>query len=216
MAAQTDVCNIAATILGASPINAISDGSPQARAFNAVWNTVRDSELRKHVWKFSIARAQLAMLSSAPVNGPYNQQFALPAGCLRVLQVGDSNYDYPGVDLSDYRSGPTNDDYVVEGNLILSNLSAPISLRYVQSVTDCTQWDACFADAMGARLAFTCCFRVTNSLSGQKMAGEMYQQAMRDAIRTNALETPPTVPADDTWVATRPVGSGGAPNIRYG
>lgn len=216
MASQTDICNIAAILLGQSPIVAISDTGTVAKAFNAVWNTIRDSELRKHLWRFSIQRAQLPALATDPVNGPYNTQFELPADCLRVIQVGDSNFNYPGVDLSDYRSGPTNDDYVIEGNMVLSNLGAPLSLRYVQQVTDTTAWDACFGEAMGARMASVCCFKVTNSLNLVKLATGAYQQAIRDGIRANAFETAPTMPADDTWVATRPAGGGGAANIRFG
>ena len=216
MSSQTEICNSALTLLGADSINAITDPSNSARALNAVWNLERDSELRKHVWKFSIGRANLPALADAPVNGPYNAQFELPAGCLRILQVGNSNFDWPGVDLSDFRSGPTNDDYAVEGNLLLSNFAPPISIRYVQQVTDTTQWDACFTAAFAARLARKTCFRITQSSAKEKDAVAEYMQAIQDAVKANALETPPTPQADDTWVATRPVGAGGAAWIRYG
>jgi hypothetical protein len=112
VASQTDICNIAAMLLGCSPVVAITDQSVQARAFNAVWNAERDSELRKHLWRFSITRIQLPQSATPPVNGPYNIQYALPDDCLRVLAVGDFNFNYPGVDLSEYRSEPTNDDYL--------------------------------------------------------------------------------------------------------
>jgi hypothetical protein len=213
---QTDVCNIACAILGATAINAITDSTPAAIAFNSVWNLERQAELRKHIWKFAIYRAQLVALSAAPVNGPYSAAYPLPAGHLRLLQIGDSNFTYPGVDLSDYRSGPTQDDYVLEGGNILSNLGSPLSLRGIQDIPDVTLWDAAFDDAMGARLAHRCCFRVTNSLQLQVQAAKEYATAIREAYRTAAIETPPTVVADDTWVSTRPVGSGGASTIRYG
>jgi len=216
MASQTDICNDALTLLGAGTINAITDQSNQAYALNAVWNLERQSELRKHIWKFAIARYQCPLLATAPVNGPYTQAFSLPPDNLRILQIGDTNYDYPGVDLSDYRAGPTLDDYVVEGNTILSNLSSPVSLRYIRDRTDPTQWDASFAAAFAARLADRTCFRITQSHDGEKVAAARYKQDIMDAIRANALETPPTQAADDSWVATRPVGSGGAAWIRYG
>lgn len=216
MASQTDICNSALILLGADSINAITDQTNAARALNAVWNLERDAELRKHVWKFTIARANLPALATAPNNGPYNTQFELPAGCLRVMQVGNSNMDYPGVDLSDFRSGPTNDDYAIEGGMVLSNLDPPISIRYVQQITDCTQWDSAFTSAFAARLARVTCFRITQSTNKEKDTEAAYAQAIQDAIKANALETPPTVQGDDTWVATRPVGAGGAAWIRYG
>lgn len=205
MASQVDICNDAAIVLGAAPITSITDTSNQARAFNAVWNTERDSELRTHIWKFSLARAALPALSTAPASGPYTSQYALPAGCLRVVTVGDS---WPAADVSDYRSGPTTDDYSVEGNLILSNLPAPLSVRYVQQITDPGLFDAAFAKAFAAKLAFVCCFRITSSLEGQKQAMAMYKDAIREALRANALESTPSFPGDDTWVAVRLAGAG--------
>lgn len=216
MASQTEICNSALTLLGADTINAITDQSNAARALNAVWNLERDSELRKHIWKFSVTRTNLPALATAPVNGPYTAQFELPAGCLRVIQVGNSNFDWPGVDLSDFRSGPTNDDYIIEGGMVLTNLAPPISIRYVQQITDPTVWDACFTAAFAARLARATCFRITQSTAKEKDAIAEYQTQLMEAVRTNAIETPPTVQADDTWIATRPVGAGGAAWIRYG
>lgn len=209
MSSQTDICNDVLTILGAATINAISDQSNQARALNAVWNLERDAELRKHCWKFSISRTALPALVGAPASGPYTQWFQLPAGCLRVLQVGDS---YPGMDLSDYRSGPTTDDYQIEGGKVLSNLPAPLPIRSVQQVTDTTQWDAAFCALFAARLAFVCCFRITQSNALQKTAMEAYKDSLREAIRANALETPPTQPGDDTWIAAR-LGGAGSPTV---
>lgn len=209
MAAQVDICNSALTILGAATINAITDQTNQARALNAVWNVQRDSELRKHIWNFSIARNALPALATTPASGPYTQQFQLPAGCLRVLMVGDS---YSGADLSDYRSGPTTDDYAIEGNLVLSNLPAPLSIRYIRQVVDPTQWDAAFCAAFAAVLARVTCFRITQSTAKEKDAEQAYMQAIRDAVMANALEIPPTFPADDTWIAAR-LGGAGSPTV---
>jgi len=216
VSSQTEICNSALTLLGADTINAITDQTTNARALNAVWNLERDSELRKNIWKFSITRANLPALADAPVNGPYTAQFELPSGCLRVLQVGNSNFDWPGVDLSDFRSGPTNDDYVIEGGMVLTNLAPPISIRYIRQVTDTTLWDPCFCTAFASRIARRACFRITQSSAKEKDCIAEYLTAIKDGIRANAFETPPTIQADDTWVATRPVGAGGAAWIRYG
>lgn len=212
MASQVEICNDSLTILGAGAINAISDTTNQARALNAVWNLERDSELRKHRWKFAIARASMPALASAPASGPYTQQFALPALCLRVLEIGDS---YPGADLSDYRSGPTQGDYLIEGGKVLSNLPAPLSIRFMQQIVDPTQWDPAFCSLFAARLAFVTCFRITQSGSLQKTALDLYKDSLREGIRANALETPPTFPADDTWIAARLGGAGSPTTVSF-
>lgn len=213
MASQTEICNDAAILLGAATINAITDQTNQARAFNAVWNLERDNELRAHIWKFSIARASLPALATVPASGPYTQQFELPAGCLRVLQVGDS---YPGLDLSDFRTGQTSDDYAIEGQMALSNLSAPLSIRYVSQITDPGLFDACFAKAFACRLADTCCFRITESNARKPAIAAAYKDALMAGLRANALETTPTQQADDSWVATRAIGAGGGATVRFG
>lgn len=212
MASQVEICNDACTILGASTINSITDQSAQARALNAVWNLERDAELRKHRWKFAIVRAKLPALSSVPVSGPYTQQFQKPAGCLRILEIGDS---YPAIDMSDYRSGPTTDDYSIEGGMILSNLPAPLSIRYIVQIIDPTLFDSAFASAFAAKLAERTCFRITQSHEGEKIAVARYKQDILDAIRANALETTPTLPADDTWVAVRAGGAGSPTTINF-
>ena len=205
MASQIDIVNDALTMLGTDTVTAITDTSNQARTMNAVWNMERDSELRTHVWKFSIIRAALAALSGAPASGPYNSRFELPAQCLRVLEVGDS---YPGADLSDYRSGPTTADYSIENGTILTNLPAPLSLRFVQQITDPGLFDAAFAKVFAARLARATCYRLTNSMDMAKVAVQEYRDALSVAMRANAVESPPVFPADDTWINTR-LGDGG-------
>src|SRR5580658_10758549 len=108
---QTDICNLAITIMGGTTINAITDVSPQAIALNAIWNMVYRKELRSHWWKFSIKRGNLAQLSTPPASGPYQTAFAIPTGSLRVIQVGTI---WAAADLSDYRSGESSADWSVE------------------------------------------------------------------------------------------------------
>lgn len=205
MAAQVDIANDALIMIGVDTITAMSDQFNQARAINAVWNLERDNELRARVWKFSIARAALPALSTSPASGPYTSQYQLPAQCLRTLMVGDS---YPAADLSDYRSGPTMEDYAIEGGMILTNLPSPLSIRYVQQITDPGLFDASFAKMLACRIAKAVCFRLTNSMEMVKAVMAEYSSALSDAMRANALETAPSFPADDTWINTR-LGDGG-------
>jgi hypothetical protein len=114
--------------------------------------------------------------------------------------VGDI---YPASDLSDFRSGYTSDDWSVENNVILTNFQPPVAVRFIQDITDCTQWDPCFADAMSGRLARDCCYRVTQSVQLVQVGNAAYKMAIQEAIRSNALESVPAFGADDTWVMAR-------------
>jgi hypothetical protein len=135
-----------------------------------------------------------------PVSGPYTQQFALPTDCLRVILAGDI---WPGLDLSDYKLGPTDANYSVEGRNILCDYGAPLSLLYVGDVTDTTQFDPWFVMYLGATLAYLNCERLTGSDSKQQLAKARMADAKKEATASNALVNTPAATADDTWLAAR-------------
>ncbi len=197
---QVQVCNRALQKLGvAIAITNISDNTASARAMSTAWLPVLEAELRRHRWKFSILRTNLAQISGTPANGVYGNIFQLPSDCLRVLNVGDW---WPGNDISDYRGRPTS-EYSLENNLVLTNFGAPLSLRYISRITNTGQWDSAFAETMSARLAWETCEQLTQSGEKRKLAMQEYKTAIREAIAANALESPPEFMADDSWVTAR-------------
>lgn len=200
MASQTEIANLALSFLGAGQIINITDDNTKAQVLNAEYEHVKNAELRKHTWRFAIKRDSLSALTSTPVSGPYTQEYQLPTDCLKVLMCGDS---YPGMDMSDYRTGPTDNDYVLEGNKILSNLPAPLAIRYVYRVTDTGLFDASFVIAFAAMLAWKCCERITQSTDKRRLAQNEYDEAIQSALRANAIEKPPEYPADSSWVLSR-------------
>lgn len=199
MASDINIANRALQKLGAASITSFNDNSTAGRAMNLAYPIVRDAELRRYLWKFAITRADLAPLSTAPVNGIFNLQYQLPAQCLRVLNVGDYS---PGADTSDYRNR-TVADYSIEGNLILTNISSPLSLRYIQQITDPGKFDSAFCEALAARLAWETCEQVTQSGEKRKLAMTEYKQALMEAVRANALEIPPDFLPDNAWMLAR-------------
>jgi hypothetical protein len=208
MAAQLDVYSEAAILLGVSPPATVTDLSTQVIAFNAVWNTERQAELRKNTWKFSVLRVSLAAVSAgAPASGPFNTWFQISANLpnyLRILLVGDV---WPASDLSDFRSGESSYDWSVENGYILTNLAVPLSVKYVSDIV-ATQpaalaWDAAFVPVMAARLAGVCCYRITNSTALVGACSTAYKMALMDAVKANAIESVPAFTADDTWVQAR-------------
>ncbi len=201
MASQVDIANLALSILGKPSIASFLDNSNAARVINIEYDLLRRALLRgRSTWRFSIKRASLPVLTTAPVSGPYTQQYPLPTDCLKVLLAGDT---YPGLDLSDYRLGPTDAGYLVEGRNILCDYGAPLSLQYVGDITDTTQFDPWFVVYLASDLAWTCCERLTGSDAKQEAARKRKDEALIQAASSNALENTPTFNADDTWVACR-------------
>jgi len=201
VASQTDVCNLALSYLGQSSIASISDNSNAARVLNIEFEPIRRALLEgPGIWRFSFKRASLPSLTTVPVSGPFTTMYAMPSDCLRPLQIGDM---WPGLDLSDYRLGPTDADYSIEGRNILCDYGSPLSLQYVADVTDVTQWNPNFVIAFAANLAWSACERLTGSDSKQKILESRKLKAQSDALAAGALVNPSTHPADDSWVACR-------------
>lgn len=200
MASDVDIANRALTKLGAATIISLDQDDPKATVMSVTFPMVRDAELRRHRWKFSIRRAALPALSAAPSFG-FARAFQLPADplCLRVIQVSEFHL---GLDRSDYRGSPS-DPYSIEGQQILTNLPAPLKIRYIAQITDTGIFDPAFVEAFASRLAYECCERITQSDSKKEAARADYRMAIKEAALANALESAPSSVADDTWVMAR-------------
>lgn len=198
MASEVAIANRALIKLGAAMIISLEDDDPKAVALNASFGIVRDAELRRHRWRFSLARHSLPADAAAPGFG-FAYSYTLPTGCLRIIQIGE--YDF-GPNLSDYRSAPTH-LWSIEGRAILTSLPAPLKVRTIQQITDTALFDACFVESFASRLAFECCERITQSDSKKQLAWADYKNSIREAARANALEVPPSEASDDSWVMAR-------------
>ena len=198
MASNVEIANRALTKIGSKRIIALTDNTKEGREANSMFSIVRDAELRKFNWRFSIKRAQIAAQSDAPAFG-YSYQYRAPADCLKILEVGDY---YPGAGLDDYVTGDTS-EYAYENGLILTDYAAPLNLRYVARIEDPTLFDALFVEAFACKLAMELAEPITQSNTKRELATREYGMAIRDAVRNNAIEKPPVKTADDTWMLAR-------------
>lgn len=197
MASETAVINRALSKLGANRISARSDPTKNAREMDANYDLIRDYMLRAFTWRFTIARKQLSALSTTPAFG-YDYEYQLPTDCLRVIQVGESYV----ASLSDYRTADES-PFAIEGRKLLTDLTAPLSLRYVSKVENAQLFDACFVEALACKLAAETCEAITGSTSKKQELRDELREAIGAAILANALEVPPTVIPDDSWMLAR-------------
>lgn len=199
MTSKVAIVNRALTKLGASRIVAITDNTKEAREMAATFDIVRDSELRKNRWSFSIKRAELAADVTAPLF-EYSHRFLLPSDYLRGLMVGTA---WPGLDMSDYRTGPGGADWAIEGGYLLFNSAGPLRLRYLSRVEDTAIWDSSFVEAFACKLAVETCEAITQSSEKRQLAKSEYDEAITAAKRAGGIELPPQAIADDSWVIGR-------------
>lgn len=198
MASKVEIVNVALTLLGESRIMSIDDDVKAAREAKAVYDIVRDALLANYNWTFAKQRVSLPALVSVPAF-QYSKQYKLPVDCLRLVFVGDY---YVGASLADYRTIP-DELYAIEGGMILTDLSAPLNIKFVARVTDTTQFAPAFTMAFASKLAMSLVEPLSQSAQKYQIAEAQFRDDLRLAIRSNAIEQPPIKLPDDEWLLAR-------------
>jgi hypothetical protein len=183
------IANLALQKLGAGRITSLTQDLREARSINACYEAIRDRELRAHPWSFAKARAALAPAADAPAFD-FNYAFPLPVDFLRLLRPNTTDLDW-----SIERQGGV--------RCILTNDGSSINLRYICKITDPTEFDPMFVDALACKLAWHCCEEITQS--NQKKADILaeYKMVISEARLANAIEAGPDDGPIDTWDLAR-------------
>jgi len=185
-------------LLGAARIISLSDDVKTARSLSAMWSMTLNAELRAHNWRFAIARASLPALVDAP-NWGYNLQYQLPSDFLRMVQVDEY---LTNVNSGWYISNDTS-PFSIESGKILTDIAAPLKIRYVRTIKDTTEFDSTFAELLAIKLAIRICEDITNSSTQRQMLWDEYKIAMKMALKSNAIETAPSANAGGDWEFAR-------------
>ena len=160
---------------------------------NRIYTMVRDAELRRSHWKFAIKRAQILALATAPEWG-YEYQYPLPADCLALVQVNDF-YVRP---MTKQRAL-----WSVEDGHILTDLPAPLKIRYIKRVTNAGLFDPLFVELFACKLAFEAAEPLTQSNGKKQAMAEGYKFALTEARRADAIENPPDELPNGSWLDSR-------------
>ncbi len=168
------IVNKALAKLGLREIDDLNGQEESARVANNLFGSVRDYELATYPWAFAIKRASLPALADTPAFG-YKFQYALPEDFLRL--EGIYNQDILG-----------RDAYDLEGNTILTNLKAPLLIRYISRNLDQTKWPPYFVEAFACRLAYEMCERLKQDPSRKNTLMQEYQLVIAAAKRSNAIQ----------------------------
>lgn len=185
MPSVVDVCNLALDKLGQSPITSLSDGTKTANLCSRNWPLIRDQELRRHAWNFSIKRAVLAPSSTSPEWG-FSYQHPLPVDFLRLVEVRD------------LKKG----EYQVEGRNILTDETV-LYIRYVAKMTDPNQYDSLFIDVVSTKLVHSLMENLNQHRLKKEDVLREYGDFLAEAKRVDAIENPPDDMEEDDWVNVR-------------
>jgi hypothetical protein len=192
MASKVSIANRALSKLGEDRILLLTDDNKRARTLNQMFDDVLDTELRRYRWKFAMTRASLPALADAPAWG-YDYQYPLPDDYLALVQVNDIYV----------RSGSSVALWSVEAGAILTNIEAPLKVRYVKRVTNPGLFDSMFCEALACKLALEACETLTQSETKYNRVAEQYKMAMLDATRQDAIENPPDELPQGSWLDAR-------------
>jgi hypothetical protein len=80
---------------------------------------------------------------------------------------------------------------------------APLKIRYIRQVLEVGLWDASFVSALALQLGLDCCEKITQSTSKKESIRADLREAIRMAMRVNAIEKPPQPLPDDSWMIAR-------------
>lgn len=198
MASQIDVANRAALKLGTDWISSFSDATKFARAITMCYDGILEAELAKNRWAFAIKRASLPALAAPPAWG-FERQFLLPTDCLRLDWIDGAGRSE---NLANFIADSTS-PFRIEGRHILTDLEAPLLIRYIAKSENPNEWDPCFLNAFAARLAFECCESVTQSEQKKQSLWAEYQGEIANASRMSAIQNPPASIPDGSWMEAR-------------
>lgn len=172
MASEVQICNLALNKFGNISITSLEDATKEARACKVFYPLLRDEMLYEHPWNFAMKRADIsAQLSDTPDFG-YDYAYQLPADCLRVWELSDSDAEWE-----------------VESGELLVSQSENIYIRYIRKVTEAGRFSPSFVNCLGLRLAAELCTKLSdNKTLRETLLTELYKVAIPAAHRLNALE----------------------------
>lgn len=197
---KTQIANYALAKLGEEPMLLLTDDTKPARLLNRIFDQVRDAELRRFRWKFSLKRAELLALVDAPLWG-YSLQYPLPADFMGLIQVNDI-YLRP---LSK-QAVP----WSLEGGNLLTDIPAPLKIRYIAQITNTGLFDPLFVEVLACKLAVESAETLTQSETKRARASDEYRFAMTEAKRQDAIETVPDELPWGSWLDSRQGPDGGS------
>lgn len=171
MATAVEICNGAFDLLGSRTIAALTDDSKEGRLATRLYANTRDEVLRAHPWNFALTRAALTADGTPPAWG-FVYRYALPADCLRLLNLDGANFEV----------------WRVEGRWLLTDVGSPVNVLYVASVADTSVYDPMFVSALEAALAAKMAYPLAGSRELMLQMTQLFQARLALARSMDAIE----------------------------
>ena len=182
---KVSLCSNALLRLGAKSISDVNEDNDRARLTN-IYENLRDSLLRSHVWNCAVKRIVLSPSSSLPEFGFLNK-FLLPGDWLRTLEVGTID---DGI------------EYKIESGYILADTAA-VYLRYIFRNEIESTWDAMFIQGMELALTHAFAYPITQSTAAKQDARDELTRFLKTAMAVDGIEEPGETFGDSYLIGAR-------------
>lgn len=188
------ILNRAAQLLGQPEIASINENSRTARALRRCYDSIFLSELEANTWNCTIRRANLAVDATAPVHGK-SQYFPLPADYVFLCPEETT------------LTSPQRRDFDIENFndtlCIVSDLAAPLPIRYVSNSVPESLFSGTFAEALAYALAIAACEEITNSNTKIQGLTRGYKDTVERAKKRNDIQKSPVKSPQCSWLTVR-------------
>ena len=202
MASQTDIVNIALTLLGCRTIASLSAENDIARRASVLWTPTLEEVLGACEWGFARRIVELTLISETedgvqPIQG-WDYIYAMPASCLVVRKV------FPDGEAD--RREPYKFTEVMEPDTKAKSIATDVEeafAEYTYKVTDTTQFDAAFVQALSSKLAAALAMPLTGDKQLAQMMAANYAQAISEAQKRNYGRVNPKVTKGSSYLDAR-------------
>ena len=126
--------------------------------------------------------------------------YRLPAGFLRMAPQDPKA---GSVSLLGAPTGHPYDDWLFEGDFIITTESQPIPLRFIADIQDVTAMDDMFCEGLAARMALETCEEITQSTGKKTAVASEYVKFINAAKTANGIEIGAIEPPLDDYIQAR-------------
>jgi len=186
MPSQVEIANAALLKIGEPPITSFEDAEQGAILANNTFTIYRDALIRAHPWKFATRRVALATSTSTPA-WEFTYSYPVPAEpyyFLKLLTI----------------ENPSDYDYRLEGRAIVTDLGAPLYIKYLWRVSDPNQWDTLFTEAFVAKLAWEWAENITKEAELRQSLLKEFIGKIEQAFSVDGQEGKTEPIPDGTWL----------------
>lgn len=194
--------------LGQRKLAALTENNESRRALDDNYSAVIDECLEQGYWRH--ARRD-AMLTGSDVSagdfdgGDFSRDFAQSNGYQYAYPIMDDCLQLFMLSLTEDRAIPFN-DYKYQNGVIVANFDT-LYVTYISNDPafglDLSLWSPLFSRWVGAALAESVCYRLTQDKSLVEVIEKREKKFKRAALNKDAMEGPTTRPPMGSWVSAR-------------